>query len=120
MSHFWDTSFYYLQRYLANHTKSNLLCISSDADSLIASSVSVRTLFRARRANNSSLDERPGDMGGDTVILASFDTLLAGTLAAKMRTQEWFSQSKNEAMPTCHHRTNRPVEFLPSSFGILT
>ena len=84
----------YLQRYLAYHTKSNLRIISAEADSLIASSASVRTLFLARRAWSSSLfDERPGEWGGDTVTLTSLPTLLAGTLAiCRIRKEHLFSQ----------------------------
>lgn len=81
---------HYLQRYLANQTKSNLLFISFAADSLTADNASESTLFRARSAKISSSTEREddevepvGDTGPWASSLGKLLTTFTGILSAR-------------------------------------
>jgi hypothetical protein len=62
---------------------------------LIAARASVKTLLRACKAINLSLDE-VGDDNGDTAFLVSFKTLLAGILSEIANTFSHTSQEMAE------------------------
>jgi hypothetical protein len=76
----WLNSTINLLRYFANHTKSYFFLSSSSADSWIAANASVKTLFRARSTNTSSLVVG-GEEAGDTAFFVVVPTLLAGILS---------------------------------------